>query len=55
MSSLHGKLNPWSPEDLEQIHQASLSILEKTGVMVNSDKILDILESSDAQVPQRSS
>ena len=50
MSTLHGKLNPWSPEDLEQIHQASLSILEKTGVMVNSEKVLDILERSDAQV-----
>ena len=54
MSTLHGQLNPWSSEDLEQIHQASLSILEKTGVQVHSEKILDILESSDAQVDRDS-
>ena len=50
MSTLHGQLNPWQPADLQRIHEASLSILETTGVQVNSDVVLDILEATDARV-----
>jgi trimethylamine--corrinoid protein Co-methyltransferase len=50
MVGLHGQLNPWSPADLEKIHQAALVILEKTGVSVDNDVILDRLEATEAKV-----
>jgi trimethylamine--corrinoid protein Co-methyltransferase len=50
MSSLHGILNPWKPEALEKIHQASLQILERTGVWVGHDEALDSLERTAARV-----
>ena len=50
MNTLHGQLDPWGPEDLAKIHQASLSILETTGVLVGSDEVLDLLETTDARV-----
>jgi len=50
MSTLHGLLNPWTDKELEKIHQASLTILEKTGVQVNHDRVLDILEATPAKV-----
>ena len=48
--SLWGQLDPWNEKDLERIHQASLQILEKTGVQVENDTILDILDSTGAHV-----
>ena len=50
MVDLRGKLNPWNSKDLEKIHQASLSILEKTGVYVGSGAVLEIMEATDARV-----
>ena len=50
MKTLHGQLDPWDAKDLEKIHQAALTILEKTGVYVGSDTVLDILEATDARV-----
>lgn len=50
MSTLQGQLNPWGPEELERIHQASMRILETTGVQVHHDTILDHLENADAHV-----
>jgi len=50
MGKLYGALNPWKPEELEKIHQASLGILENTGVFVDNDDVLNILEGTDAQV-----
>ena len=47
---LLGQLNPWSHDDLARIHQASLRILEETGVQVEHDGVLDILEATDATV-----
>ncbi len=52
MGSLHGLLQPWSPEELERIYQASLVILEKTGVRIESGQMRDILEATDAKVDQ---
>jgi len=54
MDNLHGKLNPWNAKDLERVHQASLSILEKTGVQVDYDHALDFLEATDAKVDRDS-
>jgi len=48
--TLHGQLNPWKPEDLQKIHEAALDILEKTGVLVASDTVLDHLQATDARV-----
>jgi trimethylamine--corrinoid protein Co-methyltransferase len=50
MSSLYGILNTWKAEDLQKVHEASLAILEKTGVWVDSDAVLDLLETTDARV-----
>lgn len=50
MSELYGILNPWKPEELQKIHEASLRILEKTGVWIDNDSVLDILESTDARI-----
>ena len=50
MSTLRGLLNPWQPEQLEKIHQASLKILETTGVSVGHDGVLDRLAGTDARV-----
>ena len=52
MGSLHGALQPWGPEELEKIYQASLVILEKTGVQIESDQMRRILETTDAKVDQ---
>ena len=52
MGSLHGLLQPWSCEDLEKIYQASLVILEKTGVQIDSERMRQILEATDARVDQ---
>ena len=54
MSTLHGQLNPWEPNDLEGLHQAGLNILEETGVYVDCDGVLDILEATDAKVDRDS-
>ncbi len=48
--NLYGQLNPWTDDDLARIHKASLRILERTGVQVQHDEVLDILENSDAVV-----
>lgn len=53
MNTLHGKLDPWNPDELEKIHQASLQILATIGVQVHSDKVLDILEGAGAKVDRR--
>ena len=50
MSTLHGQLDPWEPKDLQKVHEAALSILEKTGVRVSSDTVLDMLEANGARV-----
>lgn len=50
MKPLQGLLNPWPPEALEKIHQASLHILEHTGVWIGHDAVLDHLERTDARV-----
>jgi len=50
MGTLHGRLAPWSSQDLERIHQAGLKVLEETGVQVESEGILDLLEATDAAV-----
>jgi trimethylamine:corrinoid methyltransferase-like protein len=47
---LCGQLNPWTDDDLARIHHASLRILERTGVQVQHDDVLDILESTAAKV-----
>ena len=47
---LYGQLNPWTHDDLARIHQASLRILERTGVQVQHDEVLDILENTTAKV-----
>ena len=52
MATMHGMLQPWSSEDLERIYQASLVILAKTGVRIESDQMRQILEATDAQVDQ---
>ena len=54
MATLHGLLRPWSEEELDRIHKASMSLLETTGVYVGSDVILDILETTDATVDRDS-
>jgi trimethylamine:corrinoid methyltransferase-like protein len=43
-------LDPWRPEELEKVHQASLDILERVGVWVDSDDVLSVLEGSDARI-----
>ena len=48
--SLRGRLDPWDPADLERIHQAALRILEQTGVQVENDTVLDILDNAGARV-----
>jgi trimethylamine---corrinoid protein Co-methyltransferase len=50
MGKLHGELNPWKPEELEMVHQASLDILESVGVWVDSEDMLSILEGTDARI-----
>jgi ribosomal protein S18 acetylase RimI-like enzyme len=50
MGKLYGELDPWQPEELEKIHQASLEILENVGVWVGSDHVLNVLEGSDARI-----
>ncbi len=47
-------LRPWDEGELEKIHQASLRVLQRTGVRVASDAILEILEASDAKVDRDS-
>ncbi len=42
MGKLHNTLDPWEHAKLENIHQASLDILECVGVWVDSDDVLDI-------------
>ena len=42
--------NPWTHNDPARIHQASLRILERTGVQVHHEGVLDILEATDAVV-----
>jgi len=54
MATLHGLLRPWSDEELQSIHQASLSLLETTGVYVASDDVVDILQATDAKVDRDS-
>jgi|GEM_PF-5191796 len=53
MSELYGILNPWKPDELQMIHEASLQILEKTGVWVDNDAVLDFLEATDARVDRQ--
>ncbi|MBT3273261.1 MAG: hypothetical protein HN368_08915, partial [Spirochaetales bacterium] len=53
MSTLHGTLNPWTADELSRIHQASLSVLEKTGAYVDSDRVLDFLEQTEARVDRQ--
>ena len=50
MGKLLGTLDPWNPEELEKIHQASLDMLESVGVRVDSDDVLSILAGSDARI-----
>ena len=47
---LYGQLNPWTDDDLGRIHRTSLQILERTGVQVQHDEVLEILEATDAKV-----
>jgi trimethylamine--corrinoid protein Co-methyltransferase len=48
--------NPWrplellAPEDLEQLHEASMRILERTGLMMMDAEALDIWEGAGARV-----
>ena len=44
MGKLLDTLDPWEPEELEKIHQASLEVLEKVGVWIDSDEVLAVLE-----------
>ncbi|KXB05773.1 hypothetical protein AKJ49_00035 [candidate division MSBL1 archaeon SCGC-AAA382A03] len=39
-------LNLLSEEDIEQIHQATVKVLEETGVRIHYDKALDIIENN---------
>ena len=48
--TLHGLLRPWSDGDLAHIHQAALRLLERTGVHVAADAILDTMETTTAKV-----
>lgn len=50
MGKLQGMLDPWDPAELERIHQASLELLQKVGVSVDSDEALDALAASGARV-----
>jgi len=43
-------LNFFTEEELEDIHLATLEVLEKTGIFVESDEALDIFESGGARV-----
>ena len=43
MTSLYGALRPFEEAQLRQIHQASLTILEKAGAYVAHDGVLDHL------------
>ena len=54
MTGLHGLLRPWSDAELESIHQASLSLLETTGVYVAGNKVLEYLETAGAKVDRNS-
>ncbi len=54
MTQLLGLLNPWPPEELEKIHQASLDILERTGVWVGDDEVLAALAGTAARVDRGS-
>jgi trimethylamine--corrinoid protein Co-methyltransferase len=47
---LYGQLNPWTDDDLGRIHRTSLQILERIGVQVQHDDVLEILEATDAKV-----
>lgn len=55
MSTLRGVLNPWQPEQLEKIHQASLNILEQTGIWVGHETVLDHLAGTAARVDRKTS
>ena len=44
------KLDILSPEDVQRIHEASLEIIEKTGVRFPSQRALKIWEENGAQV-----
>ena len=50
MPTLHGRLAPWEPEDLQLLHEAALAILEKTGVRVDDVAVLEALEADGARV-----
>jgi trimethylamine--corrinoid protein Co-methyltransferase len=45
-----GLLQPLSPEELEQIHAASLRLLENTGLVIRDGEILSLLEQAGCRV-----
>ena len=54
MPTLHGQLNPWEPQELQQLHEAALAILDETGVRVDDDRVLDALDADGARVDRDS-
>ena len=50
MTSLYGILRPFEESQLRQIHQASLTILEKAGAYVAHDRVLDYLAAAGYHV-----
>ena len=48
------KLELLTPDDVRQIHEATLDVLENVGVKFHSHKALDILEASGATVDRDS-
>jgi trimethylamine--corrinoid protein Co-methyltransferase len=42
-----------SKEDIERIHSATIEVLEKTGVLIGNEKILDLLDDAGAQVDKK--
>jgi trimethylamine--corrinoid protein Co-methyltransferase len=53
MVSENKRIRVLEKDDLEAIHGATLKVLERTGILVNSDETLDLLASSGFSVDRR--
>jgi len=46
VGNFYGAFKPFKDEELKKIHEATLRVLEKTGLMIASNKVLDAIENS---------
>ena len=42
MSKLYGALNPFTEKEYQELHESTLSILEKVGVYVDCKELLEV-------------